>query len=38
MKFSALHHLHIWGESAEYRVARNALLAAEMELRRRPSA
>jgi predicted dithiol-disulfide oxidoreductase (DUF899 family) len=34
MKPHALHHLHIPGESAEYRVARNALLAAEMELRR----
>lgn len=34
MKIDALHHLHIPGESAEYRVARNALLAEEMELRR----
>ena len=30
----ALCHLHIPGENAEYRAARNALLAAEMELRR----
>jgi predicted dithiol-disulfide oxidoreductase (DUF899 family) len=30
----ALHYLHIPGESAEYRAARNALLAEEMELRR----
>src|ERR1700720_2464777 len=29
-----LHHLHFPGESAEYRAARNALLAEEMELRR----
>lgn len=30
----ALRHLHFPGESAEYRTARNALLAEEMELRR----
>src|ERR1700730_7284071 len=29
-----LHHVHFPGESAEYRAARNALLAEEMELRR----
>lgn len=29
-----LHHVHFPGESAEYRVARNALLAEEIELRR----
>jgi predicted dithiol-disulfide oxidoreductase (DUF899 family) len=29
-----LHHLHFPGESAEYRAARNALLAEEIELRR----
>jgi predicted dithiol-disulfide oxidoreductase (DUF899 family) len=29
-----LHHLHFPGESAEYRAARNSLLAEEMELRR----
>ena len=34
MKLTALHHLHIPGESAEYRAARNALLVEEMELRR----
>src|SRR5216684_8219366 len=30
----SVHHLHIPGESAEFRQARNALLAEEMELRR----
>jgi hypothetical protein len=30
----ALSHLHFPGESADYRAARNALLAEEMELRR----
>jgi predicted dithiol-disulfide oxidoreductase (DUF899 family) len=34
MKSPALHHLHIPGERAQYRVACNALLAEEMELRR----
>jgi predicted dithiol-disulfide oxidoreductase (DUF899 family) len=34
MKSPELHHLHIPGESAEYRAARNALLVEEMELRR----
>lgn len=34
MKLTKLHHLQIPGESAEYRAARNALLAEEMELRR----
>ena len=35
IKASSLCHLQIPGESPEYRVARNALLAEEMELRRR---
>ena len=30
----ALHHVHFPGESAEYRAARNALFAEEIELRR----
>src|ERR1700675_3884434 len=32
--FADLHHLRFPGESADYRAARNALLAEEMELRR----
>src|ERR1700730_7848069 len=32
--FPDLHHLRFPGESADYRAARNALLAEEMELRR----
>ena len=32
--FPDLHHLRFPGENAEYRAARNALLAEEMELRR----
>jgi predicted dithiol-disulfide oxidoreductase (DUF899 family) len=34
VKLTTLHYLHIPGESAAYRAARNALLAEEMELRR----
>src|ERR1700730_17751391 len=34
VRFADLHHLRFPGESADYRAARNALLAEEMELRR----